>query len=72
LYVPFKNKAEFLLVLSVLSSKKESFLDTISTLDENIQTVYLKKIEKYILNEVEEGVSQRSEVNFINLKRIIV
>jgi len=54
-----------LLVFSVLSSKKECFLDTISTLDENLQLIYLKKIEKYIINEVEEVISHRSEVIYI-------
>ena len=40
--------------MTILSSKKDYFLDSISNLEENLQISYLKKIEKYILNDVEE------------------
>lgn len=52
--------------MTILSSKKDFFLDTISSLEENLQISYLKKIERYILNDVEE----KSEVNKFILNRI--
>jgi DNA repair exonuclease SbcCD ATPase subunit len=48
--------------MSVLSSRKDYYIDNISNCEENLQVLYLKKIEKYILNDIDDTFTQRSEV----------
>ena len=57
------KKGEILLTISAICSKKEIYLDKISTLGEEYLLFYLNRIEKYIIIDSENYSSNSSKTN---------